>query len=270
MPGETIDIASLDRRGDEIRRIRGREISMIFQEPMTSLSPVHTIGNQIMENVQLHLGMDKQAARRRAIEGLAEVGIPRPDLRVDAYPFQLSGGMRQRAMIAMALSCRPSLLIADEPTTALDVTTQAQILRLVKSLQEEIGMGLLFITHDLGVVAEIADDVVVMYLGTVVERGSVDEIFHDPKHPYTRALLQSVPRLDMDPRDRLGYIRGTVPSPFNRPTGCPFSPRCDFFMPGTCDTIVPQPIPVGPGRDTRCHLYDESILATHPLLEAAQ
>ena len=258
-PLDTIDIAKLDSRGRQIRGIRGREISMIFQEPMTSLSPVHTIGNQIMENVQLHLGLDKREARAHAIESLRQVGIPRPDVRVDAYPFQLSGGMRQRAMIAMALSCRPSLLIADEPTTALDVTTQAQILRLIKSLQDELGMGMLFITHDLGVVAEIADEVVVMYLGTVVERGTVDEIFHDPKHPYTKALLQSVPRMDADPRDRLGYIRGIVPNPFNRPGGCSFHTRCDFAMRGICDTRIPEPITFGRGRDTRCHLYDESI-----------
>ena len=224
---------------------------------MTSLSPVHTIGDQIMENVQLHLRLDKSAARQRAIEVLGQVGIPRPDQRVDSYPFQLSGGMRQRAMIAMALACRPSVLIADEPTTALDVTTQAQILTLMKQLQQEIGMGLLFITHDLGVVAEIADDVVVMYLGTVVERGTVDEIFHDPKHPYTQALLKSVPRLDMDPRDRLGFIRGIVPNPFDRPGGCPFHPRCDRFMPGICDRIVPEPVRFGPNRDARCLLYDQ-------------
>jgi peptide/nickel transport system ATP-binding protein len=237
---------------------------------MTSLSPVHTIGDQIGENVQLHLGLDKRAARQRAIEVLGQVGIPRPETRVDNYPFQLSGGMRQRAMIAMAMSCRPSLLIADEPTTALDVTTQAQILTLMKTLQVETGMGMLFITHDLGVVAEIADEVVVMYLGVVVERGTVDEIFHDPKHPYTQALLKSVPRLDMDPRDRLGFIRGIVPNPFNRPGGCPFHTRCEFFMPGICDRIVPEPIPFGPNRDARCLLYDERAIGDKALQEAAR
>ncbi len=267
---ETVDIAKLDARGKEIRSIRGKEISMIFQEPMTSLSPFHTIGDQIMENVQLHMNLDKKAARARAIEVLGLVGIANPESRVDAYPFQLSGGMRQRAMIAMALSCRPSLLIADEPTTALDVTTQAQILSLMKSLQDEIGMGMLFITHDLGVVAEIADDVVVMYLGTVVERGTVDEIFHDPKHPYTRALLRSVPRLDLDPRDRLGFIKGIVPNPFDRPDGCPFHTRCDAFMPGICDRIEPEAIPFGPNRDARCLLYDERVSSTKDLEEVAR
>jgi peptide/nickel transport system ATP-binding protein len=260
-----VDIAKLDPKGREIRRIRGREISIIFQEPMTSLSPVHTIGQQIMEYLQEHLRLDKKAARQRAIDVIGKVGIPNPEQRVDAYPFQLSGGMRQRAMIAMALSCEPRLLIADEPTTALDVTTQAQILRLLKSLQEQNGMGLLFITHDLGVVAEIADEVVVMYLGTVVERGTVDEIFHDPKHPYTRALLRSIPRVDMEPRDRLGYIRGIVPNPFHRPAGCPFHPRCDSYMPGICNTIVPEPIVFGPGRDTRCLLYDPDVVPAEPV-----
>jgi peptide/nickel transport system ATP-binding protein len=254
-----VDIAKMNPKGKDIRRIRGKEISMVFQEPMTSLSPVHTIGQQIAEYLQEHLYLDKHGARRRAIEVIGQVGIPNPEQRVDAYPFQLSGGMRQRAMIAMALSCEPRLLIADEPTTALDVTTQAQILRLIKSLQDQNGMGLLFITHDLGVVAEIADDVVVMYLGTVVERGSVDEIFHNPKHPYTKALLRSIPRVDMEPRDRLGYIRGIVPNPFHRPGGCPFHPRCDAFMPGICDTTIPEAISFGPGRDARCLLYDPSV-----------
>lgn len=263
----TVDIAKLDARSKQIRAIRGKEISMIFQEPMTSLSPVHTIGDQIMENVQLHLDADKKTARARAIEVLGLVGIPRPEDRVDAYPFQLSGGMRQRAMIAMALSCRPSLLIADEPTTALDVTTQAQILTLMKALQDEIGMGMLFITHDLGVVAEIADDVVVMYLGNVIERGSVDEIFHNPKHPYTQALLGSIPRLDLNPRNRLGSIRGMVPNPFNRPTGCPFHTRCQFMMPGLCDRIEPKAITFGPHRDVLCLLYDERVEGAQKLQE---
>ena len=205
-----------------MRDIRGKEISMIFQEPMTSLSPVHTIGDQIMENVLLHLPMDKEEARDRTVEELARVGIPNPGQRVDAYPFQLSGGMRQRAMIAMALSCNPSLLIADEPTTALDVTTQAQILELMRGLQDELGMAIMFITHDLGVVAEMADDVAVMYLGIVAERGDVDSIFHDPKHPYTRALLRSIPRMGRSKANqRLDSIRGMVPHPYNRPTGLP-------------------------------------------------
>src|SRR2546425_9100560 len=191
---DTLDLAALNPRGKQIRAIRGKDIGMIFQEPMTSLSPVHTIGDQISEVIRLHVPGTPQQARERTVELLRKVGIPRPEQRIDTYPFQLSGGMRQRAMIAMGLACGPSLLIADEPTTALDVTTQAQILDLISQLQQELGMAVLLITHDLGVVAEMADNVVVMYLGTVAERGSVDAIFHDPKHPYTQALLRSIPK----------------------------------------------------------------------------
>ena len=257
---DIVDLAALDPRSKAMRDIRGKEISMIFQEPMTSLSPVHTIGDQIMENVLLHLPMNKQEARDRAVEELGRVGIPNPERRLDAYPFQLSGGMRQRAMIAMALACNPSLLIADEPTTALDVTTQAQILELMRGLQEEMGMAIMFITHDLGVVAELADDVAVMYLGIVVERGNVDSIFHDPKHPYTRALLRSIPRMGSKSRQRLDSIRGMVPHPYNRPTGCPFHTRCDEFMEGYCERLLPPTIaldgtsPESP-RETRCLIY---------------
>ena len=219
---KTIDLATLDPKGDVIRGIRGKEISMIFQEPMTSFSPVHTIGDQIAENI-LHPPPTSRRRRRqeRSIEMLRRVSVPRAADRFDAYPYQLSGGLRQRAMIAMALSNNPSLLIADEPTTALDVTTQAQILELMQNLQDELGMGMIFITHDLGVVAEIADEVAVMYLGIVVERGTVDEIFHAPKHPYTRALLQSVPRLGEATRVRLNSIRGMVPSPVQPPHRLP-------------------------------------------------
>jgi ABC-type dipeptide/oligopeptide/nickel transport system ATPase component len=188
-----VDLAAMRPTGPEIRRIRGRKIAMIFQEPMTSLSPVHTIGQQIIEVVNLHLGLDGGAARAHTIDILSRVGIPNAASRLDNYPFQLSGGMRQRAMIALALACKPDLLIADEPTTALDVTTQAQILDLMRDLQAEMGMAMMFITHDLGVVAEIADDVAVMYLGEVVERADVLTLFEDPKHPYTQALLASVP-----------------------------------------------------------------------------
>jgi oligopeptide/dipeptide ABC transporter ATP-binding protein len=242
---EVLDLASLDSRSKAMRDIRGKEISMIFQEPMTSLSPVHTIGEQIMENILLHLPMDKEEARDRTVEELGRVGIPNPGQRVDAYPFQLSGGMRQRAMIAIALACNPSLLIADEPTTALDVTTQAQILELMRGLQDELGMAIMFITHDLGVVAEMADDVAVMYLGIVAERGDVDSIFHDPKHPYTRALLRSIPRMGRSKANqRLDSIRGMVPHPYNRPTGCPFHTRCDEFMKGYCEEILPPRIPL--------------------------
>ncbi len=252
---ETIDLAALNPRGPQIRAIRGKDISMIFQEPMTSLSPVHTIGNQIMENILLHLPVSKDEARVRAIETLRRVGIPRAEQRIDTYPFQLSGGMRQRAMIAMALVCAPSLLIADEPTTALDVTTQAQILDLMRELQQDFGMTIMFITHDLGVVAEIADDVAVMYLGIVAEQGNVDQIFHEPKHPYTQALLRSVPRLGLRAHGRLTSIRGIVPDPLNRPAGCPYHTRCDEFMAGRCDKILPAPVMMESGQRVRCLLY---------------
>ena len=232
---DIVDLAKLTPNSREIRAIRGKEIAMIFQEPMTSLSPVHTIGHQIGQAVLLHTDSTKEEARQKTIDVLRLVGIPNPEMRVDAYPFQLSGGMRQRAMIAMALSCNPSLLIADEPTTALDVTTQAQILDLMFRLQGEFGMAMMFITHDLGVVAEIADYVAVMYLGLVVERGSVDTIFHDPKHPYTQALLRSIPQIGPKTHVRLDTIKGMVPDPYNRPKGCPFHPRCVKRIRGVCD-----------------------------------
>jgi peptide/nickel transport system ATP-binding protein len=256
-PGtEEVDLATLDPKGGAIRAIRGREIAMIFQEPMTSLSPVHTIGNQLVEGIRLHFDVTREEARARGIEALRQVGISSPETNIDAYTFRLSGGMRQRAMIAIALACEPSLLIADEPTTALDVTTQAQILELMRGLQRDLETSIMLITHDLGVVAEIADDVAVMYLGNVVERGSVDEVFHDPKHPYTRALLRSIPKLSATrSREPLPSIKGMVPHPFNRPTGCPFHTRCDAFMPGLCDRVVPPAVPVGGGRAVRCLLY---------------
>ncbi len=253
---EEINLAALNPRGQQIRDVRGKDIAMIFQEPMSSLSPVHTIGNQIREAIRLHFEVTKEEAHQRAIEALKQVGIPRAESNIDSYTFRFSGGMRQRAMIAMALVCRPSLVIADEPTTALDVTTQAQILDLMRKLQRELGMAIMLITHDLGVVAEIADEVVVMYLGTVVERATVDDIFHDPKHPYTRALLRSIPKLGVArSRERLYSIRGMVPHPFNRPTGCPYHTRCDSFMPGVCDKIVPPTIRLEDGREVRCLLY---------------
>jgi peptide/nickel transport system ATP-binding protein len=258
----TVDLAKLEPKGKPIRAIRGKEIAMIFQEPMTSLSPIHTVGNQISENVRLHSDRTKDEARLHTIDMLKKVGIPRAESRFDAYPFELSGGLRQRAMIAMALSNSPSLLIADEPTTALDVTTQAQILELMQGLQDELGMAMIFITHDLGVVAEIADEVAVMYLGQVVERGSVDQIFHEPKHPYTRALLRSIPRLGQANRGPLDSIRGMVPDPYHRPRGCPFHTRCDFMMPGICDRILPPTTSLGDRRDVRCLLYEDAYLAT--------
>jgi peptide/nickel transport system ATP-binding protein len=220
---EIIDLAQLNPQGREIRAVRGAEISMIFQEPMVSLSPVYTVGDQIIEVIQQHRTVGKAEARERAIEMLHKVGIPQPQERVDAYPFQLSGGMRQRAMIAMALSCNPALLIADEPTTALDVTTQAQILELMLSLQREFGMAIMLITHNLGVVAETCEEVNVMYLGEVVERAPVDALFHDALHPYTQALLRSIPVLGQSKLGRLDPIKGMVPDPYNRPVGCAFT-----------------------------------------------
>ena len=254
---DTLDLAALNPRGKQIRAIRGKDIGMIFQEPMTSLSPVHTIGDQISEVIRLHFPGTPQQARERTVELLRRVGIPRPEQRIDTYPFQLSGGMRQRAMIAMGLACGPSLLIADEPTTALDVTTQAQILDLISQLQQELGMAVLLITHDLGVVAEMADHVVVMYLGTVAERGDVDAIFHAPKHPYTQALLRSIPKVGVGVRERLATIRGSVPPPFARPTGCTFHPRCERAMAGRCDKVVPARVPIGPANEVRCLLYGD-------------
>jgi oligopeptide/dipeptide ABC transporter ATP-binding protein len=263
---ETVDVVALGARGPAIRDIRGKDISMIFQEPMTSLSPIHTIGNQITEAIRLHLPVSKEEARERAIELLRRVGIPQPADRMDTYTFQLSGGMRQRAMIAMALSCTPSLLIADEPTTALDVTTQAQILDLMRELKDDLGMSIMLITHDLGVVAEMTDDVVVMYLGTVVESGGVVDIFHDARHPYTRALLRSIPKYGLRAAGkRLDSIRGMVPDPYSRPHGCPYHPRCDDMMPGKCDRISPPSFQIGEGRVVRCLLYEGHDVADQEL-----
>ena len=253
--GTETDLVKLKADGREIRSIRGGEIGLIFQEPMTSFSPVHTVGAQLVEAVMLHNAVSKKEARNRGVEALRSVGIPKPERRIDEYSFELSGGLRQRAMIAVALSCDPRLLIADEPTTALDVTTQAQILELLRRIQQERGMAIMLITHNLGVVAEMADDVVVMYLGRVVEQGKVDDIFHDARHPYTKALLQSMPSIESKPRVKLPTISGTVPHPFNRPTGCPFHPRCESFVPGRCDSAQPPLVSVGEGRKLSCFLY---------------
>jgi oligopeptide/dipeptide ABC transporter ATP-binding protein len=252
--GET-DLAVLDPTGREMRQVRGGDIGLVFQEPMTSFSPVHTVGNQMVETIQLHQQVSKAEARNRAIEMLRRVGIPRPERRVDEYAFQLSGGLRQRAMIALALSCGPRLLIADEPTTALDVTTQAQILDLLRDLQSREGMAIVLITHNLGVIAEMCDAVVVMYLGRVVEEGPVDAIFHAPRHPYTRALLRSIPSIQARPRTKLPTIAGSIPHPYNRPPGCPFHPRCPEFMPGTCDAAEPALEAVADGQVASCFLY---------------
>ncbi len=253
---EVVDLTTLDPTGSEIRSIRGAEISMVFQEPMTSLSPVHTIGDQISEAIILHqCKASKAEAREKTIQILERVGMPKPSQAVDSYPHHLSGGMRQRALIAMALSCSPSLLIADEPTTALDVTTEAQILELMRDLQQQLGMAIMYITHNLGVVAEMTEHVVVMYLGKVVESASVDDLFFDPKHPYTRALLKSIPQIGKKSRQRLEAIKGMVPDPYRIPVGCPFHPRCPEAIKGTCDQVVPEFVAVGPAHNARCHLY---------------
>jgi oligopeptide/dipeptide ABC transporter ATP-binding protein len=258
--GETIELSALDRNSRAVRQVRGGHIGMIFQEPMTALSPVHTIGAQIMRTLELHLKLDRRAARLRAVELLAKVLMPRPEQLVDAYPHQLSGGMRQRAMIALAISCNPSLLIADEPTTALDVTTEAQILSLLKGLQAELGMAIIFITHNFGVVADIADRVSVMYLGKIVETANVDDIFYAPKHPYTRALLRSIPRLGSDQGRRLPTIPGMVPDPYSAPSGCAFHPRCGMAAAGTCDRTVPEPRHFPAGQMSRCHFAERLAL----------
>lgn len=261
--GSLVDLAKLNPRSREIRAIRGAEISMVFQEPMTSLSPVHTIGSQIMEAIQLHITRDRRKAKSLALDMINRVGISNPAQRFDEYPHQLSGGMRQRAMIAMALTCGPSLLIADEPTTALDVTVQAQILELMKELQDEFGMAVMYITHDLGVIAEIADVVNVMYLGRVVERATTIELFKNPLHPYTQRLLNSIPRLGRRGQARLDAIRGSVPVPLNPPPQCGFTSRCDEMIMGKCDAAVPALVEMGNDHFVRCYLHNEESEAVY-------
>jgi oligopeptide transport system ATP-binding protein len=239
---------------EEMRRVRGKDIAMIFQDPMTSLNPVLTIGRQITETLELHMKMTGREARNRAVELLSMVGIPSPENRLDDYPHQFSGGMRQRVMIAMALSCNPQLLIADEPTTALDVTIQAQILELIKTLQQELGMAVIIITHDLGVVAGMADRINVMYAGRVIEEGPTEQIFADPRMPYTIGLLQSIPRLDEQRGHRLEPIRGLPPDLIDLPALCPFAPRCDFVQ-DVCYHEVPPLRPVAPNQRAAC-LFD--------------
>jgi len=251
-----LDLVRLDSRGKEIRSIRGKEIAMIFQEPMTSFSPLHTIGNQIIEAILLHQNVNKEEARNLAIDMLDKVGIANPQQRVDEYPHQLSGGMRQRGMIAMALSCNPSILIADEPTTALDVTVQAQILELMKSLQAQFGMSIIYITHNLGVIAEISDKVAVMYLGRIVESTDVDDLFYNPLHPYTQALLKSIPRVGKKSRARLESIEGTVPLPLDLPVGCGFYARCPRAKEGICNKDMPPLVEAKKKHRVRCFLYN--------------
>ena len=256
-----LDLVGLDASGADMRAIRGSEITMIFQEPMTSLSPVHSIGNQIGEAIRLHRDASRREARLQALGLLERVGLPDPAQRLDEYPHQLSGGMRQRVMIAMALSCQPSLLIADEPTTALDVTVQAQILELIRELQAEHQMSVLFITHDLGVIAETCDHVAVMYLGRIVETGPVREIFHNPQHPYTIRLMESIPRLGEETA-RLSAIAGTVPIPLDPPPICGFLERCPDQMEGICDQAMPALTSLQPHHAVRCFLHSSQTEAT--------
>jgi len=254
---QVTDITALSPRGKKIREIRGNEIAMIFQEPSGSLAPIYTVGDQIIEAIMLHNDFRKDQARAIAVEMLNKVGIPDPNESIDRYPFEFSGGMRQRAMIAMALSCQPSLLIADEPTTALDATIQAQILKLMLDLQKEFDMAILFITHNLGVIAQIADKVAIMYLGKIVEMADVREIFNNPKHPYTVGLLKAIPRIKPDSKDeRLFSIKGKVPGPFERVQGCPFHPRCDHMIPGHCNVDVPGQVLLDNEHAVTCFLYE--------------
>ena len=248
-----IDLTTVDPNGDLIRDIRGNEMAMIFQEPLTSLSPVHTVGSQIAEAVELHQDVDREAAKEQAIQMLEQVGIDMPRQRYTEYSHQFSGGMRQRAMIAMALSCNPALLIADEPTTALDVTIQAQILELMKSLQEEFGMAILIITHNLGVIAEMSDRVAVMYMGKIVESGKVRDVFHRPLHPYTVGLMRSIPHLGRRVKARLTPIPGSVPDPYSVPSGCAFGPRCPVQDKSGCGES--ELVEVEAGHYVRCALY---------------
>ncbi len=252
------DLLTLGANSEQMRDIRGGEISMIFQEPMTSFSSLHTFGNQIDEALRLHTDYTKQERFEIGVDWLDRVGIPNPQQRMNEYPFRFSGGQLQRAMIAMAMCTNPRVLIADEPTTALDVTTQAQILDLMQQLQEENGMSILFITHDLGVIAEIADEVTVMYLGKVVESGPVTSFFDAPRHPYSRALLTSIPSMFTTSRARLPSISGSIPHPQNRPQGCSFHPRCESFMEGKCEVDEPQLMQVSADQHVSCFLYPEN------------
>jgi peptide/nickel transport system ATP-binding protein len=252
-----LDLLSLNPTGKQIRSIRGRKIAMIFQEPMTAFSPMYTIGNQIMEAIQIHRTKNKKEAKKIALEMLAKVGISDQEKRFDQYPHEFSGGMRQRAMISMALSCNPEILIADEPTTALDVTIQAQVLELMRSLQAELGMAILLVTHDLGIIAQMCDEVAVMYLGKIVEQAPVKEIFYNPKHPYTKGLLKSMPRLGGDKSKRLDSIEGSVPMPINMPPMCGFYERCKDRIEGVCNTQAVPKTRISDQHSVRCFLYSE-------------
>ena len=254
--GTIVNVVEEDTYSNEMRNIRGNDVSIIFQEPNAALSPLYTMAAQIIEAIQVHNPVSDEEARKQAVELFRLVGIPDPEKRIDEYPFQFSGGMIQRAMIAMALSSKPRLLIADEPTTALDVTIQAQVLMLIRKMQKELGISLILITHNLGIVAHLVERIYVMYLGRVVEEGPVNQIFDSPKHPYTQGLLKSIPKIS-GPKDRLEAISGTVPSGFEIPRGCSFHPRCKFFMPGVCDIEVPEMYVVGSEHRAACYLYAE-------------
>ncbi|TBL79555.1 ABC transporter ATP-binding protein [Paenibacillus thalictri] len=252
-----IDLLSLSPKSKQIRSIRGRQIAMIFQEPMTAFSPMYTIGNQIMEAIRIHRTKNKQEAKRIALEMLSKVGISDQEKRFNQYPHEFSGGMRQRAMISMALSCNPELLIADEPTTALDVTIQAQVLELMRGLQKEFGMAILLVTHDLGIIAEMCDEVAVMYLGKIVEQAPVADIFANPKHPYTKGLLRSMPRMGTGKQTRLESIEGTVPIPTNMPPMCGFYERCPDRIEGLCNQRSVPETQIADHHKVRCFLYQE-------------
>ncbi|MEO1209950.1 MAG: ABC transporter ATP-binding protein [Cyanobacteria bacterium J06638_20] len=258
--GAYVDIARLDTRSKALKQVRGGELAMIFQEPSAAFSPLYTIGNQMIEGIRLHRDVSRNQARKLAIEMLDRVGMTNPELRVDQYAFQLSGGMRQRAMIASALVMRPAVLIADEPTTALDVTIQAQILDLLKELQQDFGMTIIFISHDLAVISQIADDVLVMYLGKEMETGPVRRIIRHPQHPYTQGLINAIPRLEELDRPLLP-IPGDIPSPLERPTGCVFHTRCPHAADHPrCHTDVPIPAQTQPNHLAACHLLTEKVL----------
>lgn len=262
-----IDIAALSDNSELLYKLRGNRLGMIFQEPMTSLSPVHTVGNQVTEALKLHTDLDKAQAKQACIEMLGHVGIPGPEKRFDQYPFEMSGGMRQRIVIAMAMICHPDILIADEPTTALDVTIQAQVLELMQSLRKEFGTAILLITHDLGVVAQVAEEMAVMYLGRIIEKGKVREIIASPLHPYTAGLLSSLPGMHPS-KSHLPSIPGTVPSLFNRPEGCEFHPRCPFAKEGVCDVKRTEVIEYRPGQWAMCHRVGEIDLTDPTVWEA--
>jgi oligopeptide/dipeptide ABC transporter ATP-binding protein len=251
-----VAIEKMDTKGELIRSIRWNEIAMIFQEPMTSFGPMHSFGNQIAEVLTLHKKMKKADALQAAIESLRAVGMPRPEKVINQFPHQVSGGQRQRAMIAMALICNPEMLIADEPTTALDVSTEAQILEVLAERQKTLNTSILYISHNLGVVANIADEVMVMYLGQIVEHAPVKDLFNDPKHPYTVALLNSIPRIDKDYHgEKLQMLSGGIPDPYHHPEGCKFHPRCPKAMKGICDSIIPVSTSIDEHRTVTCHLY---------------